>query len=260
MSVAESFGATRNGQVGTHGIRMHPVEDSAVATCQLSVIIPVYNEENHIREVLHRVLSVPIRKEIIIVDDGSTDNRVSLIEQECRGTDVMIKVHQAMVNMGKGTAIRIGLKYASGDVILIQDADLEYDPADYPKLIEPIASGSADAVFGNRFARPISGMAMRYWIANRVLAWAATLLFGRKITDEATAYKVFRREVILSLDLHSSRFEFCPEVTAKLLRSGYRIAEVPISYLPRTVAQGKKIRARDGFHALWTLVWYRFMK
>jgi dolichol-phosphate mannosyltransferase len=225
----------------------------------LSVIIPVYNEEHHIKEVIARVKRVPIPKEIIVVDDGSTDNTVPILHHERQGSDVLIKVHQAMINMGKGTAIRIGLKYATGDIILIQDADLEYDPDDYPALIAPIVEGRADAVYGNRFARPVLGMARKYWLANQILAWAASILFFRRVRDEATAYKVFRRDVIMSLDLHCSRFEFCPEVTAKILRAGLRLAEVPIKYAPRTVAQGKKIRARDGFHALSTLIWYRFM-
>jgi dolichol-phosphate mannosyltransferase len=226
----------------------------------VSVIIPVYNEENLIGEVLRRVMQVPISKEVIVVDDGSTDGTLSAVEKERRETGDLIRVHQAMVNMGKGTAIRIGLKYATGDIVLIQDADMEYDPADYPKLLEPILSGRADVVYGNRFHRKIHGMATRYWLANRILATAATLLFGKRIYDEATAYKAFRREVILGLDLHCSRFEFCPEVTAKALRAGHRLEQVPIWYAPRTAAQGKKIKWRDGFHALWTLVWFRFMR
>jgi glycosyltransferase involved in cell wall biosynthesis len=159
--------------------------------------------------------------------------------------------------MGKGTAVRIGLKYAHGDVILFQDSDLEYDPNDYPALLEPIRRGEADVVYGDRFHRRIPGMRFKYRLANRILAWTASVLYGQRIRDEATAYKVFRRDVILALDLHASRFELCPEVTAKVRKAGYRIKFVPISYEPRSVEQGKKIRLRDGLHALWTLLWFR---
>ena len=239
----------------------------------LSVVIPVYNEENLISEVLRRVRAVPIRKQIIVVDDGSTDGTVGVIERlredpsggqqpnPAGGSeepgDVLI-VHQAMINMGKGTAIRIGLRHAVGDIVLIQDADMEYDPDDYPVLLAPIQRGEADVVYGVRFHRPIKGMLRRHRIANWVFAALASVLYGRIIRDEATAYKVFRREVIMSLDLHASRFEFCPEVTAKICKRGYRLAQVPISYTPRTFAEGKKIGWRDGVHTLWTLCRYRF--
>ena len=234
--------------------------DDGVVTGLLSVIIPVYNEEHHVAEVIRRVRDVPLPKEIIVVDDGSTDRTLDELERErerdARGD--LVVVHQAMVNMGKGTAVRIGLKYARGDVILVQDSDLEYDPDDYPALVEPIRSGEADVVYGDRFHRRIPGMRFKYRLANWILAGAASLLYGQRIRDEATAYKVFRRDVILPLDLHASRFELCPEVTAKVRKAGYRIHHVPIRYEPRTLEQGKKIRLRDGFHALWTLVWYRF--
>jgi glycosyltransferase involved in cell wall biosynthesis len=231
--------------------------DSAVETGLLSVIIPVYNEEHHVAEVIRRVREVPIRKEIIVVDDGSTDRTVDELERQREDDGDLVVVHQSMINMGKGTAVRIGLKYARGDVILIQDSDLEYDPNDYPALVEPVRRGEADVVYGNRFHRRIPGMSFKYRLANRILAFSASVLYGQRIRDEATAYKVFRRDVILDLDLHASRFELCPEVTAKVRRKGYRIHQVPISYEPRTVAQGKKVRLRDGFHAMWTLLWFR---
>ncbi len=233
---------------------------AAAAAPLLSVVIPVYNEENLISEVLRRVRAVPIHKQIVVVDDGSTDGTVGVIERlrDDPAGDVLI-VHQAMINMGKGTAIRIGLRYAVGDIVLIQDADMEYDPDDYPALLAPIQRGEADVVYGVRFHRPIKGMLRRHRIANWVFATVASVLYGRLIRDEATAYKVFRREVIMSLDLHASRFEFCPEVTAKICKRGYRLAQVPISYTPRTFAEGKKIGWRDGVHTLWTLVRYRFL-
>jgi dolichol-phosphate mannosyltransferase len=231
----------------------------ALETPLLSVIIPVYNEENHVAEVIRRVRDVPIPKEIIVVDDGSTDRTVDELEQERKQGGDLVRVHQAMINMGKGTAVRIGLKYARGDIILIQDSDLEYDPADYPALIEPIRSGKADVVYGNRFHRRIPGMGRKYRLANTILATTASALYTQRIRDEATAYKVFRRDVILDLDLHASRFELCPEVTAKVRKRGYRIHHVPISYSPRTVEQGKKVRLRDAFHAIWVLFWFRFV-
>ena len=239
----------------------HPTTaaDLAVETGLLSVIIPVYNEEHHVAEVIRRVRDVPLPKEIIVVDDGSTDRTLDELEREReRQAGDVVVVHQAMVNMGKGTAVRIGLKYARGDVILIQDSDLEYDPNDYPALVDPIRRGDADVVYGDRFHRRVPGMRFKYRLANWILAAAASALYGQRIRDEATAYKVFRRDVILPLDLHASRFELCPELTAKVRKAGYRIHHVPIRYQPRTLEQGKKIRLRDGFHALWTLVWYRF--
>jgi glycosyltransferase involved in cell wall biosynthesis len=229
----------------------------ALETPLLSVIIPVYNEEHHVAEVIRSVRDVPIPKEIIVVDDGSTDNTIDELEQERRQGGDVVRVHQAMINMGKGTAVRIGLKYARGDIILIQDSDLEYDPADYAALIEPIQSGKADVVYGNRFHRHIPGMGLRYRLANAILATTASVLYGQRIRDEATAYKVFRRDVILDLDLHASRFELCPEVTAKVRKRGIKIHHVPISYTPRTVEQGKKVRLRDAFHAMWVLLWFR---
>jgi glycosyltransferase involved in cell wall biosynthesis len=229
----------------------------ALETPLLSVIIPVYNEEHHVAEVIRRVREVPIEKEIIVVDDGSTDRTLDELENERKQGGDLVRVHQAMINMGKGTAVRIGLKYARGDIILIQDSDLEYDPADYPALIEPIRSGKADVVYGNRFHRPIPGMGFKYRLANRILATTASVLYNQHIPDEATAYKVFKRDVILDLDLHASRFELCPEVTAKVRKQGYRIYQVPISYAPRTVEQGKKVRLRDAFHAMWVLLWFR---
>ena len=162
------------------------------------------------------------------------------------------------MNFGKGAAVRLGLTRSSGDIILIQDGDLEYDPRDYPAVLAPLVSGAADVVFGSRFLKGVRGMRKRNWIANKILTYTSNLLFGARITDQATAYKAFRREVIQHMKLRCIRFEFCAEVTAKVRRLGYRIHEVPISYNPRGVLEGKKIRWQDGVEALYTLIRYRF--
>jgi glycosyltransferase involved in cell wall biosynthesis len=166
--------------------------------------------------------------------------------------------HYSTRNYGKGAAIRAGILLASGEIVLIQDGDLEYDPADYARILEPIVNGQADIVYGSRFLGQPTGMALKNRIANRILTAAANLLYGARLTDEATAYKAFRASILRGMHLECRRFEFCPEVTAKARRLGYRIREVPISYNARGIAQGKKIRARDGFEALWTLLRYRF--
>jgi len=233
---------------------------------KLSVIVPVFNERANIEEVIRRVKAVELpdglEREIVVVDDGSTDGTTEILERY-RGDEV-IKVHLSGENFGKGTAIRVGIGYAAGDVILIQDADLEYDPADYPALLRPILDGAATVVYGSRFRgryeglRAPPGMRFPNWLINKILKWEANLLYRAGITDEATAYKVFCADVLKTLDLRASRFEFCPEVTAKVCRAGQRIHEVPITYQARSVAEGKKIRWQDGVHAVWTLLKYRF--
>jgi len=233
---------------------------------KLSVIVPVYNERANIEEVIRRVKAVALpgdlEREIIIVDDGSTDGTAELLELY-RGDEVL-KIHLSGENFGKGTAIRVGIGYATGEVILIQDADLEYDPADYPALLRPILEGRATVVYGSRFRDRYTGFqtppGMRFpnWLINKILKWETNLLYRAGITDEATAYKVFRAEVLKSLDLRASRFEFCPEVTAKVCLAGHRIHEVPITYQARSIAEGKKIRWQDGVQAMWTLLKYRF--
>jgi dolichol-phosphate mannosyltransferase len=221
---------------------------------QVSVIIPVYNERDTIAETVRRVRNSPVDKEIVVVDDASTDGTPSVLET-LSGPD--LKLIGQPVNQGKGAAIRRGLEEASGDIILIQDADLEYDPADYPKLIGPIESGEADVVYGTR-APEFRGMRLPHRIFNWVAARLANLLYSAGITDEATCYKVFRADVLKSIPLNCQRFEFCPEVTAKVRKRGIRIHEVPVAYQARSVGAGKKIRWWDGVEALWTLIKYRF--
>jgi len=229
---------------------------------KVSIIIPVYNEFRTFAQVLERVSQAPLpagcTKEILVIDDGSTDGTTQLLGEQARAGVVI--AHHAEVNAGKGAAIRIGIARASGDVILIQDGDLEYEPADYERILTPIVEGRADVVYGSRFLGHPVGMALKNRIANRVLTLAANLLYGARLTDLETAYKAFRTPLLRSIPLECRRFEFCPEVTAKLRRSGHEIREVPIRYNARGIAEGKKIRARDGFEALWTLVRYRFSR
>ncbi len=222
----------------------------------LSVIIPVYNEKTTISEVIEKVSTVdlPIEKEIIVVDDGSTDGTVEILHSN------KIKItntYLAPVNVGKGAAVRIGLALVKGDIILIQDADLELDPNEYQQLIQPIIDGRTSVVYGSRFLGENSVSPVRRF-ANYLLTFTTNLLFQTKLTDMETAYKVFTAEVVSHLDLRSNRFEIEPEITAQIAKNGFQILEVPISYRPRTKSEGKKIKWKDGFKAFWTLVKYRF--
>ena len=220
---------------------------------KLSVVIPVYNEASTVGEVIDRVAVVPLETEIIVVDDGSTDRTMELVR--ARATKVRY-VHEGRVNQGKGTAVRIGLTYATGDIVIIQDADLELDPAEYERLIAPVLRGDADVVLGSRF-RGSNAIRLKTRAQNRALALLTNVLYGSRLTDVTTAYRVFRRELIQSVRLESRRFEIESEITAKLLGLGVRMVEVPVSYRPRSAEEGKKIRWTDGLAAAVTLVRWR---
>ena len=223
---------------------------------KLSVIIPVYNEQSTIGQVIEEVCDVPLEKEIIVVDDGSTDSTVEAIR---RREGMLTRIHLSPVNFGKGAAIRIGLTYVTGEVIVIQDADAELDPHEYLKLIEKINSG-ADVVYGSRFLKNNRNIRLITRAANRFLTLLTNLLYGCKLTDMETAYKMFRIEVARKLHLRCIGFEVEPEITAQFLKLGYRIEEVPISYNPRTEDEGKKIGWRDGLRAIYYLILYRFFR
>lgn len=228
----------------------------------LSLIIPAYNEAATIGELLARVSCAPYSKQIIVVDDGSTDGTAAAIERWCAGSDVVgVELLSHSVNRGKGAAIRTGLTAARGGITVIQDADLEYDPNDYPKLVEPILRAEAEVVYGSRYLRKEN---LLPWTANRLcvhlLNAMVRILYFRRITDEATCYKCFRTNLLQSVDLQCERFEFCPEVTAKICRMGVPFREVAIRYKPRTSQEGKKIGWRDGIDAIKTLLYWRFAR
>ncbi len=220
----------------------------------VSVIVPVYNEAAHVDELLQAIHASPVKKEIIIVDDGSTDGTREKLEALPPMDDVTIVFHEK--NCGKGAAIRTALSYARGEYVLIQDSDLEYDPQDYSALLRPLEEGKANVVYGVRPDRPERGL--RFFLGAKLLTHLTNLLYGAGIHDEATCYKVIRRSLLSRVQLSCRRFEFCPEVTAKLCRMGEKIEEVPIQYHPRSAVEGKKIRHSDGLQAIWTLIRYRF--
>ena len=223
----------------------------------LSVLVPVYNERSTVEVLLRRVAAVPIDKEILVVDDGSTDGTAEALNE--LATRLPIRVFHHGRNRGKGFAIRTALAEARGEIVIIQDADLEYDPEEYPRLVEPILKGETNVVYGSRYADGRNALPLTHFkVGVLVLTALANLLYGTRLTDEATCYKVFRASVIKPLPLRCERFEFCPEVTARVARRGERILEIPITYHFRTRAQGKKIGWRDGFEALFTLLRYRF--
>ncbi len=220
----------------------------------LAVVVPAFNEADTIAEVVARLRALPIHPQIVVVDDASTDGTDRVLSG-LSGPDLTVIRHPA--NRGKGAAIRTALPAVSAEAVVIQDADLEYLPEELPALLAPVASGSADVVYGSRFLGHLSGMRFANYLANKILAWTASLLFLRRITDEATCYKLFRTSVLRSMPLVCERFEFCPEVTARAIRRGLRIHELPITYRGRTVEAGKKIRLTDAWEAFFTLVRWR---
>jgi glycosyltransferase involved in cell wall biosynthesis len=242
---------------------------------KLSIIVPAFNEAETIDEILRRVRAVPLavetgygaegrrlvafEREIIVVDDGSTDGTGEALRRLSEAPDIRVVRHEQ--NQGKGAAVRTGLQHTAGDVILIQDADLEYDPRDYPTLLKPIVEGRSQAVYGSRFrGGPTRAMFFWHMVGNQLLTFLTNLLYDSTLTDMETCYKVFTREVADKLKLRSSGWGVDPEITAQILRLGYRIYEVPISYTGREVMEGKKISWRDGFVVLWTLIRYRFSR
>ncbi len=224
----------------------------------LSVIIPVFNEIRTIEELLRRVKAVAVDKEIIIVDDGSTDGTREYLRSLEREKGLQVLFHTK--NMGKGAAIRQAIPHVRGDIVIIQDADLELDPQDYHEVIAPIVEGRARVVYGSRYIKPGNDVPFtRYKLGVLVLTALANLLYGAGITDEATCYKAFKADLLKSLPLKCRRFDFCPEVTAKVRKRGHRIVEVPISFHYRKVKEGKKIGWKDGLEAVLMLIIYRFV-
>jgi glycosyltransferase involved in cell wall biosynthesis len=225
---------------------------------KLSVVIPVYNEVENIREILKRVQATRLVWEIIVVDDGSQDGTRDTLKRLKDKSGLRVILHDQ--NKGKGAAVRTGLAAARGDVLLIQDADLEYNPHDYPALLQPLKDGIADVVYGSRFlGGPRRAVMFWHMIANQLLTFMTNILYDTILSDMETGYKVFRRQVIEGMTLRASRFDFEPEFTAKILKRHYRIYEVPISFNPRDYSQGKKIKLQDAFEAVWTLLKYRFV-
>ncbi len=225
---------------------------------ELSVIIPVYNEANTILEIIRRVQKTGLANEIIVVDDGSTDGTRNLLAAREAVPGLRIILHDR--NLGKGAAVRTGIRSAHGDVLLVQDADLEYDPRHYPELLRPLEEGIADVVYGSR----VLGAARRpilFWhmVANKLLTFLTNILYDNILSDMETGYKVFRRTVVEGMTIHAHGFDFEPEFTAKILKQKVRLYEVPIAFNPREYSEGKKIRMKDAFIAVWTLVKYRFV-
>ena len=225
---------------------------------KLSVIIPVYNEVGNIEEILKRVKATKKASEIIVVDDGSKDGTRDVLNELNGKEKVRVILHEK--NLGKGAAVRTGMDAAKGEIMLIQDADLEYDPRDYGLLLQPLDEGIADVVYGSRFLGGPRRVTM-YWhmIANKLLTFMTNILYDTILSDMETGYKVFRRKVVEGMKIRAKRFDFEPEFTAKVLKRHYRIYEVPISFNPRDYSQGKKIKLKDAFEAVWTLLKYRFV-
>jgi len=231
---------------------------------KLSIVVPVFNEAATIGEVVRRVLAsdVGLEKELILVDDGSSDGTRRLYDQiQADHADQPVRVLFHERNRGKGAALRTGFKHASGDIVLIQDADLEYDPRDYPKLLAPILEGKADVVYGSRFAGGEAHRVLFFWhmLGNKLLTLLSNAFTNLNLTDMETCYKVFRAEVLEKFEIKSDRFEFEPEITAKIARAGYRLYEVGVSYAGRDYSEGKKITWLDGLKAILAVIRFRFL-
>ena len=236
----------------------------------LSVVMPVYNEAKFLSEIIRQVQAVdlgPMERELVLVDDCSTDGSGEMvralegktsIDGSLRPFDRPIRVFSHAVNQGKGAALRTGFAQAAGDLVIIQDADLEYDPEDYHKLLAPVIKGKAEVVYGSRFTGERRNMFFHHWVGNRFLTLVTNVLFNTTLSDMETCYKLFKREALEGIVIKSDRFNFEPEITAKILKKGIRIYEVPISYTGREFDEGKKITWRDGLVALWCLVKFRF--
>jgi glycosyltransferase involved in cell wall biosynthesis len=234
---------------------------------KLSVLIPVYNEAATVSQVVEQVMDINlngtlggIEKEVVIVNDGSTDETPSVLQALADRWPKQVKILHHEKNLGKGTAIRTGLEHVTGDLVITQDADLEYTPQDYPTLLAPFKDPTVQVVYGSRNLRTNPRSTWSFYWGGRLVSWVANLLYGSHISDEATGYKVFCTNLLRSLNLQSTGFEFCPEATAKILRKNVDIHEVPISYQPRSFAEGKKINWYDGIEAIWILLKYRFWR
>jgi glycosyltransferase involved in cell wall biosynthesis len=233
---------------------------SAIPPMKLSVIIPAYNEAATIAEVVQRVTATPQDTEIIVVDDGSTDGTIDLIRELDQQGQVRALFHES--NQGKGAALRTGIAVATGDAVVVQDADLEYDPQEYGKLLQPIEDGKADVVFGSRFLGGESHRVLYFWhsVGNRFLTLISNMFSNINLTDMETGYKMFRRELIQGITIEESRFGFEPEITAKVAKQGARIYEVGIAYDGRTYDEGKKVGWRDGVRAIWCVIKYNLLR
>ena len=230
---------------------------------KLSIVVPVYNEKFFIKEIVQRILQAdihPVEKEIIIVDDGSTDGTREILKNEIE--PLVNKVIYKEKNQGKGAALRTGFAHVTGDVVVVQDADLEYDPAEYRKLLQPILDGKADVVYGSRFVGSEPHRVLLFWhyVGNNLITFLSNMFTNLNLTDMETCYKMFRREVIESIIIEQNRFGFEPEITAKIAKGNWRIYEVGISYAGRSYAEGKKITWKDGLHAIWCILKYNIFK